>query len=68
MCRVDKSLFLIIHLVLFRLILFPPKEEVGDAGEVGLHEKSQALGVEAVARKVAIVSSVVDIYGKIAIG
>ena len=57
----------ILFFLFFSLFAALPEEEVRHTCEVGLHDESQSLRVEAVASEVSVVCLVVDIDGEVAV-
>ena len=53
-------------LFLFLLLLLFDAEEIAEAVEVFLHDETEALRVQTVARKIAVVGLIVHAYGEVA--
>ena len=49
------------------LFFLTPSEKFGEVGEVFLEDKTDTLGVQRVAREVAVVGLIVNFYSKISI-
>ena len=54
-------------LFLFHLLLLFDAEEIAEAVEVFLHDETETLRVQTVARKIAVVGLIVHAYGEVAV-